>query len=273
MHYLSHALNPSLLSFACQHSFDKQDVSCWLKLNCCHGAGSLDEAREQLTAVTSDQSSLADQVAAALPQLNSLTQQRDRAEIKSAELSEQLDSAAEQLRGSELMCSELQKEVEALNETHAHQRNTSESRHAELSEQLEETRAAHARLESEYELLTQQMSGDGAKGSPQSAGSSPQRKAQALLEELEDYRYELQWLTSFFCAPALRCNVGLCNCIVVFCNVTKVVDIEQRPLQMCVQACCFCVSADLCHYMKLYWQQVRPLRGLGGRVCSLPHNT
>ena len=187
MHYVGHVLNANLPSFACRCSSDKENVSCCLELNCCHGAGSLDEARDQLTAVTSDQNSLADQVAAALPELNSLTQQRDRAEVKSAELSEQLDSIAKQLRGSELMCSELKKEVEALRET-SRQDNDSESRHAELSEQLEETRAAHAKLESECELLTQQMSGDGAKASPQSAGS-PQRKAQALLEELEDYRY------------------------------------------------------------------------------------
>ncbi len=188
MHYLGHDVKANLLSFARQHSFDKENVSCWLKLNCCHGAGSLDDACEQLKAVTSDQSSLADQVAASSSELDSLAQQRDRAEIKSAELSEQLDSVAEQLRGSELTCSELGKEVEALRETHAQQETNSESRHAKLSEQLEETRAAHARLESEYELLTQQMGGDGGKASPQSAGSSPQRKVQALLEELEDYR-------------------------------------------------------------------------------------
>ena len=155
--------------------------------SCCHGAESLNEAQERLTAVTSNHNSLADQVAASSSELDSLTQQRDSAEVKSDELSEQLDSAAEQLRGSELRCSELRKEVELLKETHAHQNTNSESRHAELSKQLEETRGAHARLESEYELLTQQMSGDGAKASPQSA-ESPQRKAQALFEELEDYR-------------------------------------------------------------------------------------
>ena len=189
----------------------KGNDSCWLELNCCHGAGSLDEAHEQLTAVISDQNSLADQVAASSSELDSLTQQWDSSEVKSAELSEQLDLAAEQLRGSELMCSELKKEVEALKETHAHQNNTSESRHAELSEQLEETRAAHARLESEYELLTQQMSGDGAKASPQSAGSH-QRKAQALLEELEDYRYELQQHSFLFQVFGTSTASVLCCC-------------------------------------------------------------
>ena len=214
VHYLGHGVNANLLSLAWRHSFDPENVSCWLKLNCCHGAGSLDEAHEQLTAVTSDQSSLADQVAASSSELDSLTQQRDRAEAKSAELSEQLDSVAEQLKGSELMCSDLRKEVEALKEAHTHSDTSSESRHAEFSEQLEQTRAAHARLESEYELLTQQMSGDGGKASPQSAGSSPQRKAQALLEELEDYRYQLQWRSPVFQVFAatttpVNCTVGL----------------------------------------------------------------
>ncbi|KAA6424646.1 MAG: hypothetical protein FRX49_05314 [Trebouxia sp. A1-2] len=154
---------------------------------CMHPVWSLGEAHERLTAVTSDRNSLADKVAASSSELNSLTQQRDSAKAKSAELSEQLDSVAEQLRDSELMCSELRKEVEALKQTHAHQTTSSESRHAELSEQLEEIRGAHAKLESECELLTQQMSRNGAKASPSPAGS-PQRKAQALLEELEDYR-------------------------------------------------------------------------------------
>ncbi len=210
-----------------------KNVSCWLKLNCCRGAGSLDDAREQLTAVTSDQNSLADQVAAALPELDSLTQQRDSAEVKSAELSEQLDSVAEQLRGSELMCSELRKEVEALKETHAHQNNNSESRHAELSEQLEESRAAQARLESECELLTQQMSGDGAKASPQSAGS-PQRKSQALLEELEDYRYKLQRL-SFF-VSSLKSGDGLCElyCVASAVKYLLLANVCARMLILCI---------------------------------------
>ncbi|KAL0043344.1 hypothetical protein WJX79_002000 [Trebouxia sp. C0005] len=75
--------------------------------------GSLGEAHERLTAVTSDRNSLADKVAASSSELNSLTQQRDSAKAKSAELSEQLDSVAEQLRDSELMCSELRKERKA----------------------------------------------------------------------------------------------------------------------------------------------------------------
>ena len=179
----------------------------------------MDETHERLTAVTSERNSLADNLADSSSELNSLTQQRDRAEVKFAELSEQLDSATEQLRGSELMCSELRKEMEALRETHSHQHNDSESRHAELSEQLEQTRAAHARLESEYELLTQQMSGDGANGSSQSPGS-PQRKTQALLEELEDYRYELQRLafvsglisvSGISSGSSSRSNTGLCK--------------------------------------------------------------
>ena len=163
----------------------------WLTLRCCCGAGSLDETNRHLTAVTSERASLAEQLAESASERDYQSQHLSRAEARSAELSAQLDSVSQQLRSSEDHYTEVNRELEVLQEKQLQQLSDSEGVVAELTGKLQETQAAHARLESEYELLTQQTSAQGASASPDSPESA-QRKAQALLEELEDYRYAVQ---------------------------------------------------------------------------------
>lgn len=153
----------------------------------------MDEAKHQLTAVTTARDELSAELAQSSAERESLSQQVRNSESRRTELENQLESLTQQLSASQAKSSGLSDKLR----TASQGLSSSETRVTELEAELEEEHAARSRLESELNVLSQQPAGRGA--GDESPSGSPARKAEAGQEELQDLRSALSASASVFC--------------------------------------------------------------------------